>query len=388
MKVLIISNDFPGYGGQASTAYNLHLFLVSKNYESKLLFLNEDNALGNVDPRKRQNSHNLKISNGFLTQTQSILFSIEHKLFKSKSLRVSFIGLVLKYIKRKIREYLIARKIKSYIKQNNYQPSLVIINSPIFYGEIHKMFHNSIVLIGGLDKFKSRDTEILTQDIIENKTYKELKLPKYLIANLNKSNLLFNSKLTQTIYNLHGVNPINSAFLFFNFAPYALKRDKAFIDRKYDIAFIASNFMRKIKNPELAYKLFEKFPDSNKIAIGKESDYFNVIINTVTMGLITQKEIAEILSETKLLIIPSHFDSSPSVMSEAVLNGCNILLSKSVGWNETIDERCVVQNFQNHDEWTSKIEYLIKNESENKEFLDIINNSKQEIYSLIDSLAK
>ena len=153
-------------------------------------------------------------------------------------------------------------------------------------------------------------------------------------------------------------------------------------------AFIASNFVRKIKNPALAYKLFEKFPESNKIAIGKESDYFNEVTNTVTMGLITQKEIAKILSETKLLIIPSHFDSSPSVMSEAVLNGCNILLSKNVGWNEMMNNKCVVQDFQNHNEWVSKIEYLIDNEIENNDFLDIINNSKQEIYSLIDRLAK
>jgi hypothetical protein len=106
------------------------------------------------------------------------------------------------------------------------------------------------------------------------------------------------------------------------------------------------------------------------------------------MDLMTQKELAKTLSETKLLIIPSHFDSSPSLMAESVLNGCNILLSKNVGWNETIDERCVVQNFQNHNEWVSKIEYLVDNELENNEFLDIINNSKQEIYSLIDSLTK
>ena len=132
---------------------------------------------------------------------------------------------------------MIARKIKSYIKQNNYQPGLVITNSPLFYAKVHKMFHKSLVIIGGLDKFESKNTEIAIQEVIENKTYKELKLPKSLIDNLNKSYVVFNSKLTQTIYNLHGVNPINSAFLFFNFAPYALKKDKAFNDRKYDICF-------------------------------------------------------------------------------------------------------------------------------------------------------
>jgi glycosyltransferase involved in cell wall biosynthesis len=389
-KILIISDGFPEYGGQATTAYNLHFFLESKNFESKLLFLNDGNAPGDVDPRKNEKSQNFKISHGFLTQAQSMLFSIKHKIFKSnsKSLRMSFIGMVLKFIRRKIREQLIALKMKSFIKKNNYHPDLVITNSPLLYSKIHEMFNETLVIIGtSLVQLKQINTEIVLHEIIENTSYKEVKLPKFLIKNLNKSYLIFNSKLTKNIYELAGVKSFNRSIFYFNFAPYNFKNDKEFIKRKYDIAYVAANFEREIKNPELAHKLFEKFPECNKIAIGKESDYFSEITNTVTRGLITQKEIAEILSETKLLIIPSHFDSSPSVMSEAVLNGCNILLSKNVGWNETIDERCVVQNFQNHNEWVSKIEYLIKNKIENKEFLDIINNSKQEIYSLIDSLA-
>ena len=83
-------------GGQATTAYNLHLFLESKNYESKLLFLNDGKAPGDVDPRTKENSHNFNISQGFLTQTQIILFSIKRKLFKSKSFKREFYRLGFK----------------------------------------------------------------------------------------------------------------------------------------------------------------------------------------------------------------------------------------------------------------------------------------------------
>lgn len=65
-KVLIISDDYPEYGGQATTAYNLHLFLESKNFESKLLFLNIKKAPEGIDSKENENSHNLNISHGFL----------------------------------------------------------------------------------------------------------------------------------------------------------------------------------------------------------------------------------------------------------------------------------------------------------------------------------
>ena len=54
MKVLIISNGFPGYGGQATTAYNLHLFLESKNLDTKLLLLNSKKLqIGRASCRER-----------------------------------------------------------------------------------------------------------------------------------------------------------------------------------------------------------------------------------------------------------------------------------------------------------------------------------------------
>lgn len=390
MKVLIISDGFPGYGGQATTAYNLQLFLKSKNLDTKLLFLKAGNSLEGISFKENKNRHFLNVLYRFSIQSKQILILIEAKILKSKPSKTPFLSLLLNFIGLKIRDYMISRQMKSYKKKNkDNHYDLVITNSPLLYSEINKKFDKTLVIIGSsLPIHISHNKELTAQQIFENLGHIEIKLPKNIVDNLNKSNVIFNSNLTQSIYELCGVKPVNRSFLFFNFAPFLMKKDKAFIDRKFDIAFIASDFDRKIKNPKLAYKLFEKFPESNKIAIGKDSDYFSEITNTVTMGLITQKEIAEILSETKLLIIPSHFDSSPSIMSEAVLNGCNILLSKNVGWNEMMNKRCVVQDFQNHDEWVSKIEYLIDNEVENNEFLDIINNSKQEIYNLIDRLAK
>ena len=386
MKVLIIGNGFPGYGGQATTAYNLHLFLESKNLDTKLLLLNSVKLLESTSVKEIKNSHNLNFLYWFLKPYENKLILIKGKILKIKILKTLFSSLFLNFISLKIRSILIRSKIEKY-KDNHYD--LVITNSPLLYSEINKLFEKTLLIIGSsLPVHISHNKEFTEQQVFENLGHLKIKLSNKIVNNLNKAHIIFNSKLTQSIYEFCGVKPVNRNFLFFNFAPFLMKKDKAFIDRKFDIAFIVSNFDRKIKNPELAYKLFEKFPQLKKVAIGRRGNYFSEISNTIVMGLMTQKELAKILSETKLLIIPSHFDSSPSVMAEGVLNGCNILLSKNVGWNESMDERCIVQNFQNHNEWVSKIEYLINNEVENNEFLDIINNSKQEIYSLIYSLTK
>ena len=390
MKVLIISNGFPGYGGQATTAYNLHLFLESKNLDTKLLLLNSKKLPESKSFKEFKNSHNLNFLYWFLIRYENTLILIKAKILKLTISKLLFLRLFLNFIGLKIRHYMISQTIKSNIikyKDNHYD--LVITNSPLLYSEINKLFEKTLLIIGSsLPVHISHNKEFTEHQVFENLGHLKIKLSKKIVNNLNKAHIIFNSKLTQSIYEFCGVKPVNRNFLFFNFAPFLMKKDKAFIDRKFDIAFVVSNFDRKIKNPELTYKLFKKFPQLKKVAIGRRSNYFSEISNTIAMDLMTQKELAKILSETKLLIIPSHFDSSPSLMAESVLNGCNILLSKNVGWNETMDERCIVQNFQNHNEWVSKIEYLINNEVENNEFLDIINNSKQEIYSLIDSLTK
>ena len=390
MKVLIISQGSPGYGGQATTAYNLHLFLESKNFNTKLLLFKPNEVPESISFRKITNSAGLYFLYWFLARYKNTLILIKAKILKLKLSKTLFLNLFLNFVSLEINKFMISHLLKSNIKKNkDIHYDLVITNSSLYYSEIHKLFEKKLLIIGSSLPIQISDNKEFTeQQVFENLRHIKLKLKKNIVNNLNKAHIIFNSKLTQSIYELCGVNPVNRSFLFFNFAPFLKKKDKAFIARKFDIAFIVSNFDRKIKNPELAYKLFENFPQLKKVAIGRRSNYFSEITNTIAMDLMTQKEVAKILSETKLLIIPSHFDSSPSLMAESVLNGCNILLSKNVGWNETIDERCVVQNFQNHNEWVSKIEYLIDNELENNEFLDIINNSKQEIYSLIDRLAK
>ena len=210
---------------------------------------------------------------------------------------------------------------------------------------------------------------------------------KYKILGLNQSYLIFNSQLTNDYYELNGVNPKNKKVQYFNIPPHIVSYQKnPFNERQYDIGIIISNFNRLSKGVKKIDSLFRYFPKQNKIAVGKNSAIFNAHINCTTFDLMSQKNLAKYLSETKLVIIPSLFDPSPSILSEAVLNGCNILCSKNIGWHEYMDDKCVVLNYHDNDEWISKIKLLLDQKIENKNFLQIISNSKEKILRTINDI--
>ena len=136
----------------------------------------------------------------------------------------------------------------------------------------------------------------------------------------------------------------------------------------------------------MAAEFFAIFSECKKIAIGVGSAIFDEIPNTETENLTSQEDIANVLSQSKLVIIPSYFDSSPSVLSEAVLNGCNVLISKNVGWYEQIDEYSVVKNYYDKKEWKEKIDFLLKNKIEHPAFVDEMSKAKGEILNTINLL--
>ena len=100
----------------------------------------------------------------------------------------------------------------------------------------------------------------------------------------------------------------------------------------------------------------------------------------------SQKELAKYLIEIKLVIIPSLFDPSPSILSEAILNGCNVLCSRNIGWNEYINDNCIVSDYYNNDEWIEKMKYLMDKKLENKRFLQMISNANEKIHKTISNI--
>lgn len=169
--------------------------------------------------------------------------------------------------------------------------------------------------------------------------------------------------------------PVDTSFAMNNYDTEKIP----FKERKFDIIFISSHLDRDVKNPELAIKIMKDpiFKNSKKIVVGKSGEAFKDIPNTTLAGFIDKgKDILKLIKNTKVLICPSFYDASPNVVKEAIISGCNVLLSKNCGWYEKYPKEFVCEDVYEIEEWKEKLSYLIEN---NLDFSYDINEERKKI---------
>lgn len=379
MNILIVTNSYPNYGGQSTTAYNLLKLLKKHNHNARLICINHS-LKHSVDPENTGASDRLLIKRNILSKM--FTWARKHKLVDESA------GL-----RKMINMYFFLRllpKMYYYHLSNKFMPDLVITNVTLYSWMLKRIYGKKrlLTIVGG-----SQEMNVLSRSELDANFV--LSNPDSCLSLLNnhKSNMklghhiIFNSQLTKDIYSALKLYYNSSIVQHFNIVPEKDLKTIAYADRKYDIAFIASNFSRNIKNATLAGEIYIHCPELKKIGIGIGSEMFKDIEGTEVQNLITQDAILEILSDTRLLIIPSYFDSSPSILSEAISCGCNVLISRNVGWHESIGANSVVQNFTDIQEWLTKLRLLIEKQQEYSTFKNIINNSEKNIANTINNLA-
>ena len=95
----------------------------------------------------------------------------------------------------------------------------------------------------------------------------------------------------------------------------------------------------------------------NKIVIG-DGDLFDGL-NIKNLTVMKQKPnsvVLDYMKKSKLLLLPSLFDSSPNTLYEAIECGCNILTSKNIGNWELFNPESICCDIYNKNEWLDKIE--------------------------------
>ncbi|MBS1774498.1 MAG: glycosyltransferase family 4 protein [Bacteroidetes bacterium] len=369
-KVLILSGGYPNYGGEATTAYNLLKLLRNNNYDAQLVYINSiknapadpdgTNASHIIYQTKRHSrilAHNWIWNNIFQQRTQN----------RSKNI----------YIK------LWMPKLSTYLKSIRFEPDIIIACHPVYHSPCQKLFpaKKILVIAGGNSQMTYYAYEDIDANYIINNPDFIKPVVDYDYASME---MVFNSQLNKELSKAMGIHSKNALVQYFNVTPKVDTALVTFQERKYGLAFISSH-SRYVKNDDLAEELFNVFTLEQKLAIGEDSTNFSDIAFTETHKLITQTDILSYLANTKLLIITSYFDSSPGVLSEAILCGCNVLVSKNVGWHEVLDERCVVQDYNNKEEWIEKAKYLLENKIDYSAFEKIIAGSEEGIVNLIES---
>lgn len=151
--------------------------------------------------------------------------------------------------------------------------------------------------------------------------------------------------------------------------------------KKYDIICVASNWKRKVKNIDLCEKIFRKLPKLNKVIIGGYSDnsnnmteegctHFNNIPNTTVLPLIKNKEVLKYLSNSKILVLPSFFESYSIILLEAHYNKCKVITSNNIGSSILLNKKYICEDVYNLNEWINKIEYALNDTNELDNHLD------------------
>ena len=321
-SVLVSSTQYPGYGGAATNAYNIiKKFQKEKNMIVSGLFIHNDNNI-----KEKCNPDNLpNIFGGLYSEMNSDYFYYY------------------------------------YLSKINTTPDIAFCKNCMSPNIIKRLFPNCIIifLVSGIMGFRSLENG--ANQIKNFNRYKK----KQEIDSINNSQLILcNSDLTISYFNKIYEDLKNLYLKPIDTTKYNVSNIKPYksIDRSIDITIIVSNVERPVKNA----KFFQKILNTNILSkynikiIGNNADELFKKYNVDISPLITQQEVIDILKDTKIIIIPSLFDSNSNTFREAVFCGVLPFISINVASPRKYPKYFIINNY-NPEEWANKINKTLIN---------------------------
>lgn len=319
MRILVTSTQYPYYGGAATNSYALVKYFRRHGEQVAGLFF--DKHTQGIDPDKI----------GGIWRAHD-----------SKSKRI---------IKRMIVRYL------------GGTPDIILAKN--YAAPVHskEMFPNSkvVYMVTGSPHMIQLSKEKISAKNYLNSKRRDIFTPE--IRAIKISDLVVpNSPIgKQLLYKHYGrmtkiTDPIDTSMALNSYGSTV-----PFNKRRYDIAFIASNLKRDVKNSNLAATIFSKFYNLNKVVIGNNNEQFRKINKTKIHNLLPHNQVISILEDTKLVICTSFYDASPNTIKEAITCQSNVLISKNCGWSESYPEEFVCEDVYDLREWINKATVLFNN---------------------------
>lgn len=329
MRILIISTQYPGWGGSATNSYSLIKKMRSDGFRCAGVFLD---AKTNVDPERIGGIFSNINSRELIRYLGGYPTHVFGKNYKAPCVGV-------KKFPRAKNIYLVS-------------------------GCPH-MMEASRSGLSAIDYIKSgKKAKFAAEE-------RAIKFVDFVIPNsmLGKKLLEFNYGKLKKI-----TKPINTS----NTAKELSQVEWS--NKKYDICFCSSHFSRPVKNVKLAKRILAStYLSKFKILIiGKDSSSFLSGKNITNIDLVTHLEAKKLIGQSKVIINTSFYDASPNVIREGIALGSNVLVSENCGWAEKYPKLMVVNDYRNISEWLKKINFLtvkkIKNNySEKFKSQDLLN---------------
>lgn len=329
-KILISSTQYPGYGGAATNAYKLIIYLRKKGYKCAGLFIHNQNV--NCDPEK--------IGNIYFYQYADYKFN---NVRKNEQFRKSIIKTLggepdICFGKNYVAPYL--NKILF-----NKSPNVYLVSGISYEINNENSVDQYIRKINNGEKFNFTELEIRTINNCD-----------YIVCN---SPLLLNTFCQ--IYNRYNEKIYKRIM---DTTKYDVNQNeiKQKFNKEYDIILVCSSFIRKEKNFQLVANMLKdpQFDKYKKCIVGDNNHIFKDIMNLTVYNLQSNVETKKLIIKSKLMIIPSLFEANSNSMREALNNDCLVLLNKNVGWHECFPETFVCNSYD-VGEWKSKTLNILQN---------------------------
>jgi hypothetical protein len=333
INVLVSSTQYPSYGGAATNAYNIIRYLQNKNKDGggnkKIcgLFINDvtDNTV--INPDNLENICGVSYKN---------------------------------YSDQKIFYYL--------YKEYGSCPDIAFCKNCMAPKIIKKIFPNAaiIFLVSGIMGFSGIEcgaNEIKDYSLIQKRQEKEAILASEIVLCNSQLTLDYYQKIYKGVIekrNNLAMEPLDTTK--YNTIHFKDVEPKA--PKRIDIIIVASNVNRKVKNLKFIMELLaysEKLRKYKITVIGNNSvGMFSGFEGVEILPLQKQEEVDAYLAKSKVILIPSLFDSNSNTFREAVMLGVIPIISVNVAHPRDYPGYFIINNY-NHEEWEKKIIYTLDN---------------------------
>jgi glycosyltransferase involved in cell wall biosynthesis len=324
-NILIISTQYPSYGGASTNAYAIIKYLRYNGYQTFGFFI-EDKKNIVVD-----------------TDKIGGVYHLSYYQFANNIINLD-----------KIRRLLPSA------------PDIILCKNTIAPVYARKLYPKSkiIYLVSGLPSVIEKCIEIPANQFVNNNILIEPSTDE-INAIENTDIIIINSKLTMDIFKKSYTKYLDKLYPHIidttKYSSLLIKTCQVDItQKKYDFIIASSILTRPEKNNLFLIDILSN-PRMNmytKIIIGEDNDLFKNIPNAIVLPLQSHDSLMNLLAESKVLLFPSFYDSNPNIVREAYIHKCLLLMSNNVGYHECFPEYSVCNDY-NPDIWLAKSIYLV-----------------------------
>lgn len=338
-KIIFVSVDIPYIGGCATNTYRMIKALrelSQRGHSIHGIFIS--NQEGEVNPDGLPNIH--RVPYGRETR---------QKLIECR--RIIEAADTIDHI-----SYIFLKNYKLYPFVQSVFGDVRVIFSPSGFRSVSSSDHHSAGYLESKSVINMTNIQDPHQFILDNDRY----LDDYAIKNADL--VMPNSRLSHQFIDesLPKMPTLRSALYITNvcYEPEKVPKD-AFAEREYDLIFCSYDWKRSCKGYPLVTKIITDPSMARKkiLIIGKTQRLQGAALpsNTTSLSYLPNDEVLNYLRRSKVLVIPSVYDSNPNILVEAVLSGCNVVTNRRVGNHENLDPRSIVEEYGNLEGWLNAI---------------------------------